>query len=393
LLICVENLFGLSKEKCKNIIGKTAITVSVYDNQYSLVVDEIIKIQEIENTGSSSDVVNFYKVQDKVLEEITPEFLKLKIKVPSFKQLSTAQKGRKIKEEKNDEEKTFIIFTLGNKPFAINTDYLKKVEYIDNLEGNIAFENEWIEGVYLVKGTPVKTGNLKKLFGINDGKEENLLILEKENKSLGIKVDDIVDIYSIKKDHINEGTNENNILKDFFVYDKKVVSVLSEKFLDEAISKYSLKYNKTDGVDKTQHTKHKEIDILIINILGEKFAIKMEDVAEVLEYDDVNISNYPTENKFIKGLAAYKNQSFFLVSFEEVFNKEINIDENVRIILIEKNGKYIGILASDIEDIVSVPEENIAQLDNNKTIIGGNVILDKEIVNLLNINWLISNEN
>lgn len=82
-----------------------------------------------------------------------------------------------------------------------------------------------------------------------------------------------------------------------------------------------------------------------------------------------------------------------MVSFEEVFNKEINIDENVRIILIEKNGKYIGILASDIEDIVSVPEENIAQLDNNKTIIGGNVILDKEIVNLLNINWLISNEN
>lgn len=389
LLICLEKLLGLSKEKCKDPIGKTAITVLVGDNLYSFAVDEILRIQEIEDTGNANDIINFYKVKDMVLEEITPEFLKRKIKIPSFKQSSTDQEKS---EEKKDEEISFLIFTLGNKLFALNTDFLKKVEYIDNLEKSITIEDEWIEGVYLIKGHPVKTGNLKKIFKIDEGKEENLLILEKNNKSLGLKVDDIIDIYSIEKSKINEGNNEENILKDFFVYENKVVPVLSHKFLDKAIEKYSLKYHRTEDLEKTQAKKYKKIDILIINILGEKFALKMEDVNEVLEYEDVHISSYPTENKFIKGLAAYKNLSFFLITFERIFNKEIQINENVRIILLGKNGKYTGLLVSDVEDILPVPEENIAELKNNESLIGGSVILEPEIINLLNIDWFLSDK-
>jgi len=102
------------------------------------------------------------------------------------------------------------------------------------------------------------------------------------------------------------------------------------------------------------------VDILIINILGEKFALKMEDVNEVLEYEDVN--------------------------------KEIQINENVRIILLGKNGKYTGLLVSDVEDILPVPEENIAELKNNESLIGGSVILEPEIINLLNIDWFLSDK-
>ena len=185
LLICIEHLLGISKESCKNVIGKTAIVVNVYGKLYAFIVDEILKIQEIEK-NDSDDIVNFYNDQGKVLEEITPDFLNLQIKVPSLRYEKEKDEQNKENSIKNLSYKTFLIFELDGYYFALNTDYVKKVEYLDNLKKSITAEDTLVEGVFLVKKYPVKALNFKTLFKLEtDHNEESLIILEKEKKGFG----------------------------------------------------------------------------------------------------------------------------------------------------------------------------------------------------------------
>jgi len=90
----IKNIFDIENVKESPLMPDYVVGVTIHGKKaYLLIclenaVDEILRIQEIEDTGNANDIINFYKVKDMVLEEITPEFLKRKIKIPSFKQSS-----------------------------------------------------------------------------------------------------------------------------------------------------------------------------------------------------------------------------------------------------------------------------------------------------------------
>ncbi len=390
LLICLENLLGLSEGKCEDPVGKTAIVVNVYGKLYALIVDEILKIEEIEKKGAD-DIVNFYNKQGVVLEEITPEFLKLKIKVPALK-YEKIKTEEKTKTSKDTSYKTFLIFELDDNYFALNTDYIRKVEYLENLKKSITAEDELVEGVFLVKNSPVKALNFKKLFKLDtDEKEESLIILEKDKKDFGIKADSVLDILSVAETELNKSENPKAILKDFFVYKDTIIPVFSDKYLEELLEKYALTREKTEEEKKI---KIDEKDFLIVDILGETFAIPMEKIAEVLEYEDIHITTYPSESEYIKGLGAFRDKSFFVFTLENILNKEIDTsNEDTKVIVLEENGVYTSILISEIKDIISIPLDRISQLETEESIIGG-IVIDKngEIINIINLRWMLGHK-
>ncbi len=385
-LICIEKLLEISSN-CNNPVGKTAITINIDGKHYSIIVDEIHKIQEIEKTNQEDDVINFYNLQGKVLEEITPQFLKRKIKVPPLNQNipNTLFKDKNL--EKKEDEINFLIFKIGSKYIGINAQFIKKVEYLEDLHKTPTERKDWIESVYLVKDTPVKSGNLKKLLKIEEGQEEFLIILEKDKKLFGLLADEILDIYTIKKSQLNKGKDEVSILKDFVVYNKQLIPILSENFIQKILEEHSLETSKTES---TNTKNKKEIDILIFSIGQEKLGIKMENVHEVIEYEDVHISNYPTEIKEIKGLIATGKESLFLLSFEEYLNQKINPEENSKILIIQDKNIKIALLISDIEDIMQIPQENLAETDSEETFIKG-IAIDKKgyLINLINPKWIL----
>ncbi len=388
-LICLESLLQLSKE-CNKPIGKTVITIFSKEKYFSLIVDEILKIQEIEKTGEGDDIVNFYNLQGRILEEITPEFISKNVKLPPLKQKNFVNLLFMKQDKNQDKEESFLIFSLDNRYFAINTEFVKKVEYIESLEKTITKEDEWIEGAFLVKENVVKAGNLKKIFNLKTTKkEENLIIIENNGKIFSLLADDIVDIFSVKKSEINIGTNDSSIVKDFIVYNNKVVPILSDSFIINAVEKFSVINGKNN--EKKANNK-KIVDILIFRIGKEKFGIKMKNVSEVLEYSDVYISSYPTENKSIIGIIATERESFFLISYYHILNqtKEDSLEES-KILVMEDNRLKIAVLISDIEDILSIPEENIAEFEDDFQFIKGTIITkSNEIINIINPNWIIS---
>ena len=383
-VVCTEKLLEISKS-CENLTGKTAIAVDVYGKYVAIAVDEINKIQEIEETEEGNDVINFYNLKGQIIEEITPVFLDRKIKVPPLKQKSYEflTENKKIKED----ERSFLIFKSGDKLFGIETCFVKKVEYIENVKQAITKKDGWVDRLLLVKDVPIKAVNFKKVLDLKGEKEENLLIIEKDRKTTGILVDEVVDIFSIGLSNISTGTDENEIFNEFITIDKQVIPVLSEKFIHEIIEKYYIKPQKNKNEKFSE--KNQKIDVLVFKIGNEKFGIKMENVDEVLEYKEVHISKYPTEHPLIKGIVAKERESMFLISYEDVLNQKVDIEhEDTKIISIKEGNQKFALLISSIEDIQSVSEESIAEFETADSFIRGVIILkNKELVNLLNPKW------
>ena len=388
LLIDFASIAGLGNSCKENLIGKTAVVVDVFGKTYALIVDEIVKIREIEKKSYEGDIISFYKDKDIVIEEITPEFLSLRIKVPPLKQLLTKKGEESLAEKKKVEKKeqNFLIFALENLYYGINTQFVKKVEYLDYLNETPVDEDGWIEGVLLIKDTPVKVGNLKKILKLNEKrKRESLILIEDQRKKFGIFADEIVDIYPVEEEQIHKGSDEE-ILQDFFVYKNKVVPILSGKFLKEVLDRYSLETISKKEEERTTKFSDKTT-FLLIQIASKIFAVPMENLGEVLEYKDIHLSNYPSDNPLIKGIAAYRNFSFFLITLEPILNVELKDDKKV--LLLQKDEKLVGVLITDIYDLIDVPKTDVFLLDTDDSLVGGTVYYNGDLIEILNIHWLL----
>ncbi|WP_457640707.1 chemotaxis protein CheW [Persephonella sp.] len=383
-VICTEKLLKLSDRSCEEPVGKTAVVVDLNGKYYALIVDEILKIQEIERTGPEDDIVNFYKTKNDLPEELTKTFLMTKIQVPSF--LNKRYTEAEIKTGKPKAENSYLIFYIGEKIFALNTEIIRKVEYLESMKKSVTVENNWIEGVFLIKDFIVKVGSLKKLLNLEDSPAENLVIIEKHNRYFGFTIDEIIDIVEVPKSEIKSGPNPDNILNEFFVYSNEVVPVISDKYIGKIIDEYALLHEKKEEIQENSE----EETILIVEIAGEKFAVNMKNVTGVLELNDLHISNYTTKNPFIKGLTTVRNEKYFVVSYEEIIGKEIEKKEDAKLLVLKYNDNLkIALIISEIQDIITVPAANIKVADDDNYFIGGTVVDNKDnFIDLLNINWL-----
>jgi len=207
---------------------------------------------------------------------------------------------------------------------------------------------------------------------------------------LGIKADSILDILSIAEKEINKSGNKNVILKDFFVYKNNIIPIFSDDYMEKLLEKFALIREKSEE----KKIKVDEKDFLLVDILGETFAIPMEKISEILEYEDIHISGYPSKSKYIKGLGAFREKSFFIFTLENLLNKNIDdFSEDKKVIVLEEKGAYTSILISEIKDIVSIPLDRISKLDTKDSLVGG-IVLDKneEIINVINVEWMLKHK-
>ncbi len=389
LLVCFGKLVGLT-DRCEDPLGKFAILVDINGKYYALVVDEIVKIQEVETEEDNNEPVKFYNLKGEVIEEITPAFLKQKIKVPPLEN-ENKKKSEKNSNNSNQKEENFLIFLLNDKKLSIKTDLIDRVEHVEALKNGVDIKNkDWIESVVLIKDEVIKIGNLKKLLNWEEDKSkgETLIIVGSDRENIGFLVDDILDTVSIKESDIEKNLDANDIFENYFVYNKSVVPILSEKFIKEIISKNAVQHGKKEKKETDTQTLSKK-DFLIFNILGERFAVSMEEVEEVMDFEGLNISPYITENPFVKGILALKNKSVFLISLEKIFNKNFDKNSELSVLVLNQNGIEVALLISKIEKIETVPDRNIFKLEASKELIRGSIITkDGELISLLNIAFI-----
>jgi len=356
-LVSLNKIWNISEDN--SFKGKSAIVI-VFNFDLAIVVDEILKISSAEKKGN--EIFEVYEDEGEIVGKLDLEFLK-DIKLPHF------QNRYEVKKSKKDTKK-YLIFK-NEEVYVIDVEKVKKID---------EKEKEYIE----ILNLPVYIEPFGKLIEKKDF-EKSVIVVEKDKKFLALGVEEILGIEEVEKNEIVYLSNA--IFKETFFLNGKTIKVLNNKFLDEKIENHGVVIAKTKK-EKTFSTKK---SILIVNIAGERFAIDMEDIDEIKECKDIHPNTtVSVENEFIKGIVTTKSGAHYLISFEKIIGRNIDMNnEDCRVIVLKSKENKKAILISNIEDLITIEKENIIYSSNKEFFIQGAVCIDNDIVTLLNSEWRV----
>lgn len=104
----------------------------------------------------------------------------------------------------NEEQKQYVIFYLANKKFGVNINQTKEI--LSDTELTFVPDSpDFISGIINLRGSVVPVVDLKLRLNIGankKAKEDKIIIVELENITAGMKVDDVKEIESLKKENI-----------------------------------------------------------------------------------------------------------------------------------------------------------------------------------------------
>jgi len=333
----------------------TAVAIVFKDREYAILIDEIIKIDELDK--KENFMVDVFEENGKLIGHLNLDFLD-DFKIPTF-----LNQPEKKEEKKISEKESFLLFECNGEILAVDTSLVKKIE-------------DYEKDTIVINGMVLNLTSSGKIY--KECEKVNVLVLE-DKKVMALGIGNIIDIYLIDKGEIT--VTSEGIFNRYFLYKNKEVKVFSLNYLSKLISKYGSVIKK-DNVKKFDE----KIEVLLLNICGNKFAIRMSNVIDINEYDDASL-NFANNSPHVKGIITTREGATYILSFEKILKKEPEISEDSKIIVIKDDKHLKALLVDGIDDIIYVKNENILLSNESDNIIGGMVINEREMVPLINIKW------
>ena len=345
----------ISLKKVFNLEGEDSDTafVLIYENkEYAILIDEVIKIDEIDK--KSNFLIDVFEDGDKLIEEFNLSFLK-NIDIPVFYN----KKNIEVVKNYHKDQESFLVFECNNEFLGIEISLIRKIEEYSG-------ENLILNGVLPIV-------DFSKVY--KKCEQTNVLVLEFE-RSLGVNIGEVIDVVFVDKEKI---VKANGMFNRYFLYQNKEVKVFDNEYLKTKINKF--------GVHLLKENKKKIIntlEILIVDVFGVKIAIRMQNILGLYDYNEGKL-NVSTKSKYIKGILPTGKGAVYIISLEEVFNKKYTLSEDSKIILL-KHKTTKALLVDKIEDLINVSVDNVIEAKSTNYI-GGMVLYKDKMIPLFNLDW------
>ncbi|WP_236587240.1 chemotaxis protein CheW [Nitratiruptor sp. YY08-10] len=390
-LVCLKKLLKLGD--CEDLKNKSAIILSIKDKDFAILVDEIHKIEEIENIKYNNDKIEVINFDEEVVEILKEDFFYSSVDVPTIKPSYQKQKEELLDNtlETDQDETSLILFKLGKEIFAVDASMVQFVEVLEDAKkGMYIPKEEFIEGVYLVKNRLLHLINLGKLLHVDSKLGENIFIFKKENLHLGLSVGEILNIVNVQTENINIARGEE-ILDRFFIYENQVISIISNEYLQNLIEMYGITSHDKNEVSKRVHEYE---EFLIVSVDGKRLAIKMENIKGIHEEHEVHITRSLEHREGVEGIVAIDSRSYLLFDLEYLATKTESQGKDGLILIMQtevENRLFdYALLIGSIQEIIQVPKDDVHIVVSEKEhFIKGTVEYHDEVYNIINTKWIV----
>ncbi len=379
-LLSLKRILGLKEENDPE--NSSALILNVKGKRFALLVDEVLFIKEIKEEDYSSDSFSFYSEDNEVIEIIKEEFFAFLGEIPT---LRSEEEDFRIERGENTKrsERDLLLFKLGERLFAVEVDLLNFVEVKEDAKkGAFVEQEEIVEGIFLIKNRIMKVINLKRLFKIGTVQGENIFVFKEGNRYVALSVDEIYNVENVDEEEINESVESENI-KEFFVKDDEIVSIISKDLVMELLRKYGMISKKRDHSDRNEEGR----EFLIVRSGDSEFAIFMDRISGAYEMEDIVLSKTLAKRNGIEGIASIGSKSYMLLNLAEIIGKKDTANDHTVLIVGSKNDR-IALKVAEIDDILHVPNSKIFITDQN-SFIKGSIVYKEKVYNLVNGGWLV----
>lgn len=150
----------------------------------------------------------------------------------------------------------------------------------------------------------------------------------------------------------------------------------------ETIKDNSGEFNKSDF-----------IQVIVFSVGQEEYGLEIEKVQEVIRLK--SIKKLPRSPDFILGVMNLRGKIIPIVGLREKFNLEkIEYNEFTRIIVVNQNNKFVGMVVDEVNRVVNVPAENVEGnpdmvTDKTRSLVRGVAKLKDSVVILVELDYLL----
>jgi purine-binding chemotaxis protein CheW len=331
----------------------------------------------------------------------------------------------------NTSENMHLSFVLDEQIYAINVKYVLEITTLPLISEPQKMP-EYIIGILNYNELFVNVLDIRKIFSLPQKKYEltnKVLVIKGEESLFAIIVDEVSDFFTTNPTQHQRvmGENFGDIIKNFYRLDDKVLNLISIPSLEEFVKKVDFKENKTDYKSLFPSDEESVIvlnrrkneiaaipqmnldvsiygkDQYIIFKLGEhNYCLYSLYIKELVSPKNFTITQIPYASDFVKGIINLKGDFYTVINLKqfigidnEIHNKNTNINNDCKMIIIDSADLKLALWVDNVVDIINISEDNI-ELKNNpelsKLYIKAEVLIDGKVYNILNIEKLISDE-
>ncbi|MCF6329940.1 MAG: chemotaxis protein CheW [Sulfurimonas sp.] len=352
-----SRLLTLTNDKSTN-----ALLVSEVYNTAQINKSKIEYINRVDDS-----IVAIYKHENFIIQILSLNSLFDKVKRVDIK--SKIVNNGKIKADVviQENSKRFLIFKMENEKFALELDYLREIILADINFTEILGSADEIVGLIALRDDLITVIDLRLYYKFNqkENDKNRILIVMIDNKTIGLLVDEILDI----RDFINE---DIDYMKDE-LEKNKIAGVLHDKeslisFLDDKVLKIILNENEAyvdsnDAVTHTQASDENFSEFILFELQGKEYSFEVDIVAEIIDFEKSTDVAYT--NDCVSGIINIRGQIVPIVSLENILNIDKYFKDDSKIIVCNIDNTKVGFVVDNVSDILSIAKEEIISQDDN----------------------------
>jgi len=356
---------------------------------YGMVVDEILKIEDVEkadislNLNTEEMVINHYKEQERLVNEIAPIPLLKSRHIPGFLRHKEALKQTRLRTT-DSEYLNVLRFRIGANCFALPSKTVREVvekesdlfippDFGQTLHGAVAVRDEVVE-LLAIGTTPQKGGQI--------------IVLENDDVAFGLETDEIEDIDRFEKSKLIP-VAEESFVSHFYNDGREVVGVIDPKRIVPNVPSQPIQNRLSDQKDRQTHERK---GYMIFSIGTKRFAVALDNVRQVLETTRLSKTGSSAifdDIEHIVFLATWNHRAVQILRLDGWIDTSCRPEEETLTIFLEKEKSAVGFLVDEIEDILFIQPPFISRSESTDTLLSGAILDKKQVIPAINENFLI----
>lgn len=391
----INMLLGIGKVDAKNDKSRL-LSLTNANSVNALLVSEVFNTVSIEDSNieyidrANDSVVAIYKHNDMIVQIVSLDILFSKIKKVSIESKDIHELKAKDKAIKEEDSKRFLIFKMHKERFAIDIDFLQEIILADITFTEITGSREEIMGLITLRDDLITVIDLRTYYGFKNSftDKNRILITTLNSQTIGLFVDEIVDIKNILEKNIEHMGNEfdkskiSGVLHD----NNSLISFLDKKVIEDLIAENEA-YIDTKEKTVEEATDSDSIEVIVFKLDDKEYAFEVDKVAEII--DAVKPTDVAMTESKIDGVINIRGQIVPIVSLFNILGIKEKFNDDAKIVVTDINDSKVGFVVESVSDILRVSIDDIKP--QNDDILTDVLHLEngKKLVMMMNIEKMI----
>ena len=345
------------------------ISLNGTNSSNALLVSEVYNTVDVDKANieyiekPDDPVIAIYKYNDSLVQVLSLDILISKINRVEIEAREVNNGKVKVVDTKEEDSSRFLIFAMGSEKFALNIEFLREIILSDVKYTDIVGSADELLGLITLREELVAVMDLRSYYGFDQKRcdKNRILIASNNGDTIGLLVDEIIDIKSIlTKDieYLND-TSENSKISGVIHDAESLISFFDKEVIETIFDNNRAYIDSKDSKSEMVATQDDSIEVIVFKLLGKEYAFDVEYVAEIIDIMDSTKVAYADEG--IDGIINIRGQIVPVVSLFEKLNIDTKIDENSKIIICNIDDNKIGFVVDSISDILSVKSSEIKE--------------------------------